>query len=145
MTDYKNKFAIGQNVRVVGVEKTDPTYGLEGTYAGTSSDDGYLVIVILNKPTDTHLAVTFPVVCLEHGGPMSLVSEDMVDEAMIVQGLRSDRRGSEGDRHWMRQSLTAAMYKRFTGQSYPLFPNAPGLDETLRELYNTPTINETTH
>ena len=65
MTDYKNTFSVGQNVRIVGVDQTDPTYGVTGVYAGSASYDGYLGIIILDNPTETHMAVTFPVVCLE--------------------------------------------------------------------------------
>lgn len=130
--DEFEKFELGENVRIVGLPKDHEMYGVEGTYAGVATNDGYLAIVILNKPTDTHIAVTFPVECLKHGGPMDFVSEDIVDEAMFVQSLRSDRRTIEGDRHWMRQSLKAAFHKRMTGKSYLLFPNAAGLDVALR-------------
>lgn len=54
------------------------------------------------------------------------VDEAMVDRAMKVQGLRSDRKGQAGDRHWMRQSLLAALQPE-----YDPFPGAPGLYQAL--------------
>lgn len=37
------------------------------------------------------------------------IPEDMVDRAMSVQGLRSDHKSDESDRHWMRSSLHVAI------------------------------------
>lgn len=65
MDSFKRLFNLGDKVCIVGIIESDPLYGRIGTYAGTSSDDGYQVIIVLDEPTETHLAMVFPVVCLE--------------------------------------------------------------------------------
>jgi len=125
-------FSLGENVRIVNFPEGDLMNGATGTFMGVSTNDGYLGIVLLDVPTATHLAITLPVVCLEHAGPKSFATKELVDEALLVQGLRSDRPPSGSDRHWMEQTIEAVLAKRLTGQFRPLFPNAPGLDEMLR-------------
>lgn len=47
---------------------------------------------------------------------------EMVERAMTVQHMRSDRRHTNADWHWMEQSIKAAL-----DPDYDPFPNAPGL------------------
>lgn len=126
-------FSLGENVRIVNFPEGDALNGATGTFMGISTNDGYLGIMLLDKPTETHLAITLPVVCLDHDGPKALATPDLVDEAMYVQGLRSDRKPSASDRHWMEQSIESVLLKRITGMTRNLFPNAPGLDDMLRQ------------
>lgn len=131
MNDLPN-FSLGENVRIVNFPDGDLLNGATGTFMGISTNDGYIGIVLLDVPTETHLAITLPVVCIEHAGPKSFVTDELLNEAMLIQNLRSDRVGNNMDRHWMTQSLEAVLSRRLTGQLRPMFPNAPGLDEMLR-------------
>lgn len=126
-------FSLGENVRIINLPEGDSLNGATGTFVGIGDNEGYIGIVLLDKPTETHIAINMPVVCLDHDGPKSFATPDLVDEAMYVQGLRSDRKPSPQDRHWMEQSIESVLLKRIAGMNRDLFPNAPGLDDMLRQ------------
>ena len=62
---YKHRFEVRDRVKICNLPEDSQLNGVTGTYAGASSPDGYIAIVILDEPTSNNLAVTFPVVCLE--------------------------------------------------------------------------------
>ena len=62
--------------------------------------------------------------------PKIEVSKEMVDRAIAIQCLRSDRKLTPTDRTWIEASLKVAL-----DSEYDPFPNAPGLfDEIVSEL-----------